>query len=164
MVYRQDVARPTSVGKKALVGLGWAKRTDTVWLRVVTDSGAQPLSLEFDGAERHNRARVRDSAGVVAGELVKATGARKIHFDLEADGVVLATVDAEGWKGWDYRIEEHGSTVGRITLAPPGLVSEVGATADDVLLEVERSLEEPLRTLVKACAIGIKFCVSLETR
>ena len=127
----------------------------------VTDKGGNVLLMTTLSAEsRHLTAVVQDGDGNDLGQVVKAKGFHKIHFDLRADGVTLGTVDAEGWSGFDYRIDERGVPVGRITML--GHDTVIPTTSDDFLLDLDRPLAQPLHTLVVACAVGMALSVGRE--
>jgi hypothetical protein len=142
--------------------LDWTSELPTVRLEV-TDTGGNMLFMTTLSAETgHLTAAVQDGDGNELGEVVKAKGIRKIHFDLRARGVTLGTVDAEGWSGFDYRIDERGVPVGRITMVGGDTVVGIPTTSDDFLLNLDRPLGEPLQTLVVACAVGMDVSVSSD--
>lgn len=142
--------------------LDWTDARPGVRLEV-TDLGNAPLfSVVFAPEDERERAVVRSRDGEVLGEIAKAKGVRKIHFDLRAGGVTLGTVEAEGWSGWEYRILQAGAPVGRIAMLKGDKVLGIVQTTDDFVLELDFDLADPFRTLVVACAVGIDSSVSQD--
>jgi hypothetical protein len=123
-------------------------------------SGTTLFTTTLTAETQHRTASVQDGDGTELGEVLKGKGIRKIHFDLTAGGAALGTVDAEGWSGFDYRIDEQGAPVGRISMLRGDTVLGIATTSDDFLLDLDRPLAEPLRTLVLACAVAMDVSVS----
>ena len=159
-VQQVEIPSAEPVRGKVAKFLEWASDMPTVRLDVMDGaSGSTLFTTTLSAETHHRRASVRNGDGTELGEVLKAKGLRKIHFDLKADGVALGTVDAEGWSGFDYRIDEGGTPVGRITMLGGDTVLAIPTTSDDFLLDLDRPLAEPLRTLVLACAVAMDVSV-----
>lgn len=161
IVHRRDIP-PERSGLGRIVGwLGWGAM-ETVALDVVDPAGAPILTVRFPGEDRQYRGIVQDGGGRdEIGELVKARGIRKIHFDLKAGAEVLGTVDAEGWTGWSFQVRVDGSLVGRIDMIDGSNAPEGFPDSGGYLLRLDQELHHSVRTLVAACAIGLD--VSTQT-
>lgn len=155
-----DIPRRATALRKVTNFFEWTRSLPDVRLEVVDHLGVLLFTVELSGEDNHLTATVRDGAGSDRGVVAKSKGFRKIHFDLTANGVVHGTVDADGWSGFDYRVEQAGSEVGRVTMLGGAAIPGMATTSDDFLLELDRPLEEPLRTLVLACAVSIDVSVS----
>ncbi len=105
---------------------------------------------------------MRNGTGDDLGLVAKAKGMRKIHFDLKASNLTLGTVEAEGWSGWDFGVHQAGAQIGRISQLGGTTLLGIPTTSDDYGLELDRTLNEPLRTLVVACAVGMDVSISQD--
>lgn len=160
VVRRVDSPRKTTALRKVTNFFEWTSSLPDVRLDVVDHLGVLLFTVDLSGEDTYFTATVRDGAGGDRGVVAKAKGFRKIHFDLEASGVVHGTVDASGWSGFEYRVEQAGAEAGRITNLGSGPILGVRTTSNDFLLELDRPIEEPLRTLVLACAVSMDVSVS----
>ncbi len=160
LVHRVDTERQSSPLRKVTNFLSWTSSLPTVRLDVTDLRGTALFSVEFSPEDAQFTAAVRDGAGTDIGLVAKAKGLRKIHFDLKASSCTLGTVEAEGWSGWDFSVHQGGAQIGRISQLGGRTFLGITATSDDYGLELDRSLNEPLRTLVVACAVGMDVSVS----
>lgn len=95
----------------------------------------------------------QESLGVMASVL---GGKFNVRFRMEADGVTLGTINAEDWRAWDFSIQDpHGSEIARITKTWAGFGKENFTKADNYVLEIHRTLEDPLLTLVVSAALVV---------
>jgi hypothetical protein len=159
IVRRADIPLEASMLRNVAHWIGWTSLLPIVRLEVVDMSGVPVFTVVFSAESKQFTAAVRDANGNHLGEVAKAKGLRKIHFDLRAREVTAGTIDATKWSGYDFRIYEGGVTVGRITTLGDRLVADIPTTNHDTLLELSRNLAEPLRTLVVACAVGMDVSV-----
>ncbi|WP_250646181.1 LURP-one-related/scramblase family protein [Microbacterium tenebrionis] len=96
---------------------------------------------------------VQESLGVMASVL---GGRFNVRFRMEADGTPLGTIDAEDWRAWDFSIlDTSGSEIARITKTWAGIGKENFTKADNYVLEMHRTLEDPLLTLVVSAALVV---------
>ncbi len=160
VIRRVDIPRKATALRKVSNFFEWTSSLPDVRLEVVDHVGVLLFTVELSGEDNHFTATVRDGAGGDRGVVAKSKGLRKIHFDLKAHGVVHGTVDAGGWSGFEYRVEQAGSEVGRVTKLGSDTILGMSTTSDDFLLELDRPIEEPLRTLVLACAVSMDVSVS----
>lgn len=159
-VRRVDNPRKATALRKVTNFFEWTSSLPDLRLEVVDHLGLLLFTVEFSGEDTYFTAKVRDREGGDRGVVAKAKGFQKIHFDLKDHGVVHGTVDAGGWSGFDYRVEQAGTEVGRVTMLGSDTILGMRTTSDDFLLELNRPIEEPLRTLVLACAVSMNVSVS----
>jgi len=162
LVHRVDTERRSSPLRKVTNFLSWTSSLPSVRLDVTDLRGTALFSVEFSAEDARFTATVRDGAGNDIGLVTKAKGVRKIHFDLNASSCTLGTVEAEGWSGWHFGVHLAGAQIGRISQLGGRRFLGITATSDDYGLELDRSLDEPLRTLVVACAVGMDVSVSQD--
>ena len=96
--------------------------------------------------------------GGVRGEILqKNTGAfGKVRFALESQGREIGTMLAESWNAWDFTIQDESRhEIGRITKTWAGWTKERFTNADNYVVHVHRTLDEPLRSLVVATALAV---------
>lgn len=78
------------------------------------------------------------------------------RFRIEAEGEVLGTINAEDWRAWDFSLQDPGgSEIARVTKTRTGFAREAFTKADHYVLEIHRSLEDPLLTLVVSAAVTL---------
>lgn len=98
------------------------------------------------------------SASGTHGEIVqKNLGVMgKVRFSLESDGQSLGFINAESWNAWDFNIQDATrAEVARITKTWAGWAKERFTKADNYVVQIHRSLDEPLRSLVIAAALAV---------
>ncbi len=101
---------------------------------------------------------VRDPNGAEIGQIVQNNIGiiGKIRFGLESRGQSLGSINAEGWNAWDFSIQDAtGDEVARITRTWAGLAKELFTKGDNYVVQIHRSLNEPLRSLVIAAALAV---------
>ena len=60
------------------------------------------------------------------------------------------------WRAWDFSIQDpHGSEIARITKTWAGFSKEMFTNADNYVLEMHRTLEDPLLSLVVSAALAV---------
>lgn len=101
---------------------------------------------------------VRGVDGSEIGRIVqKNLGAfGKVRFGLESRGQSLGSLNAENWKAWDFNIEDNaGNEIARITKTWAGWARERFTKSDNYVVEINRTLEHPMHSLVIAAALAI---------
>lgn len=159
-VHQVDIPLEAGLLRKVTDWIGWTSSLPTVRLDVTDMSRALLFKVILAGEDCQFTAVVHDGVGNKLGEVTKAKGWRRIHFDLRAGGSTVGTVDANDSSGFEYRIDEGGAHVGRITMLGQEAVGGIPTTSDDFLLELDVPLAEPLRTLVVASAVSMDVSVS----
>lgn len=92
--------------------------------------------------------------------LASATdGAKKlghVRFGLEAGGRRLGSLYATNRNAWEFAIlDESGVDVGKVTKTWAGWTKERFTKADNYVVQMKESIEDPLRSLVVAAALAI---------
>ena len=96
---------------------------------------------------------VQENFGVMASML---GGRFNIRFRMESDGETLGTINAESWRAWDFSIQDpRGSEIARITKTWAGFSKEMFTNADNYVLQMHRTLEDPLLSLVVSAALAV---------
>jgi len=90
----------------------------------------------------------------------------KICFGLhDAAGQKVGEIRAENWRAWNFAIvDQMDQEVGRITKTWEGFAKTLFTTADDYLLEINPSLQGPLRVLAFASAVGVDTALKQDAR
>jgi uncharacterized protein YxjI len=66
---------------------------------------------------------------------------------------------------WNFNIQDDtGAEVARITKTWEGLAKTMFTTADNYVVQIHRPLEEPLRSLVIAAALGVDTALKQDQR
>ena len=134
-------------------------------LQVVDASGLPVLALTRPAKVFKSRLVVEDGGGRAVGEIVQENMVGKINFGLQADGRRVGAIKAENWRAWNFRVEdESGTEVARITKTWEGLAKTMFTTADNYVVKIHRPLEEPLRSLVVAAALGVDTALKQDQR
>ena len=101
------------------------------------------------------------------GQIVqKNTGIfKKVRFDLESEGRVLGSIVTEDSSAWNFSIQDAtGSEIARITKTWAGWAKERFTKADNYVVQIHRSLEDPLRSLVVTSALAIDTALKQGTQ
>ena len=125
-----------------------------------------PDTLAVEIIERNrNRIFVSDGSDQEIGRIVQDNVFGKIHFTLEAGGHTYGAIKAENWRAWNFNIQDHtGTEVARITKTWEGLAKTMFTTADNYVVQINRPLEDPMRSLVIAAALGIDTALKQDSR
>jgi uncharacterized protein YxjI len=108
---------------------------------------------------------VGDGAGMEIGKIVQQNVIGKIHFAYEAGGQVVGHIRGENWRAWNWSLQDAaGTEVGRITKTWEGVLKTAFTTADNYVVQLHRPLEEPLRSLVIASALGVDSALKQDSR
>jgi uncharacterized protein YxjI len=154
-----------STARKALRLVSSLDQFLTHRLQVVDADGAPVLALTRPAKVFKSRIVVEDAEGRAVGEIVQENMVGKINFGLHADGRRVGAIKAENWRAWNFSItDDAGTEVARITKTWEGLAKTVFTTADNYVVQIHRPLDEPLRTLVVASALGVDTALKQDAR
>jgi uncharacterized protein YxjI len=154
-----------STAKKVMRVLGSFDQFMTHKLQVVDMTGAPVLALTRPAKVMKSRIVVQDANGSDVGEIVQENVVGKIHFGLQAGGRKVGSLNAENWRAWNFNItDESGTEVARITKTWEGMAKTMFTTADNYVVKIHRPLEDPLRTLVIASALGVDTALKQDQR
>ncbi len=154
-----------STAKKVLRVLSSMDQFLTHKLQVVDMTGTPLLALTRPAKIMKSRIVVEDGTGAPVGEIVQENVVGKIHFGLHAGGRKLGSLNAENWRAWNFNItDESGAEVARITKTWEGLAKTMFTTADNYVVQINRPLDEPLRSLVVASALGVDTALKQDQR
>ena len=154
-----------STAKKVLRVLSSMDQFLTHKLQVVDMTGTPVLALTRPAKVLKSRIVVEDGTGSDVGEIVQENVVGKIHFGLHAGGRKVGSLNAENWRAWNFNIsDESGIEVARITKTWEGLAKTMFTTADNYVVQIHRPLEEPLRSLVVASALGVDTALKQDQR
>ena len=128
-------------------------------------SGAVLLSLTRPAKVFKSTVIVSGPSGDEIGRIVQENMIGKINFGLEAGGVRHGSIRAENWRAWNFAIlDTTGVEVARITKTWEGLAKAMFTTADNYVLEIHHPLQDPLRSLVVAAALGIDTALKQDDK
>jgi uncharacterized protein YxjI len=134
-------------------------------LQVVDTQGNVLMALTRPAKFIKSRVIVQDAVGNEVGQIVQQNAIGKIHFALEAGGHTWGSINAENWRAWNFNIQDHiGAEVARITKTWEGLAKTMFTTADNYVVQIHRPLEDPLRLLVVAAALGVDTALKQDAR
>jgi uncharacterized protein YxjI len=154
-----------SMVKKAIRLLGSYDQFFTHKLQVVDMHGNVLLALTRPAKVLKSRVIVQDGHGRELGQITQQNAIGKIRFNLEADGQVHGSINAENWRAWNFNIQDSaGTEVARITKTWEGLAKTVFTTADNFVVQIHRPMEEPLRSLVVASALAVDTALKQDNR
>ncbi len=84
---------------------------------------------------------------------------------MHAGGRRIGSLNAENWRAWNFNIADEGGTeVARMTKTWEGLAKTMFTTADNYVVQIHRPLDEPLRSLVLASALGVDTALKQDAR
>jgi uncharacterized protein YxjI len=134
-------------------------------LQIVDMAGRPLLALTRPAKVIKSRIVVEDGQGQEVGQIVQENMVGKINFGLHAGGQKVGAIRAENWRAWNFSVTDSGGTeVARITKTWEGLAKTVFTTADNFVVQIHRPLEEPLRSLVVASALGVDTALKQDNR
>ncbi len=154
-----------STAKKVIRVLASVDQFLTHKLQVVDMTGAPVLALTRPAKWVKSKIVVEDASGAEVGQIVQENVIGKIHFGLHSGGRKVGSLNAENWRAWNFNIADEGGTeVARITKTWEGLAKTAFTTADNYVVQIRRPLEEPLRSLVLASALGVDTALKQDQR
>ena len=134
-------------------------------LQIVDMTGTPLLALTRPAKVVKSRIVVEDAEGLELGQIVQENMVGKINFGLHADGRKVGAIKAENWRAWNFSITDEGGTeVARITKTWEGVAKTLFTTADNFVVHIHRPLDEPLRSLVVASALGVDTALKQDSR
>ncbi|HEY8524168.1 MAG TPA: phospholipid scramblase-related protein [Acidimicrobiales bacterium] len=134
-------------------------------LQVVDLQGNVLLALTRPAKVIKSRVIVQDGMGNEVGQIVQQNAIGKIRFSLESNGQQWGSINAENWRAWNFNIQDHtGAEVARITKTWEGLAKAMFTTADNYVVQIHRPLQDPLRSLVVAAALGVDTALKQDAR
>lgn len=154
-----------STARKALRLLSSLDQYLTHRLEIVDMSGGVLLRLTRPAKLLKSRVVVEDASGTEIGQIVQQNVIGKIRFSLEAGGQAYGSINAENWRAWNFNIQDQtGMEVARITKTWEGLAKTVFTTADNYVVQIHGPLQDPLRSLVVAAALGVDTALKQDAR
>jgi uncharacterized protein YxjI len=154
-----------STAKKILRVVSSLDQFMTHKLQIVDMAGTPLLALTRPAKLIKSRIVVEDGEGREVGAIVQENMVGKINFGLHAQGRKIGAIKAENWRAWNFSItDEAGTEVARITKTWEGLAKTLFTTADNFVVHIHRPLEEPLRSLVVASALGVDTALKQDSR
>jgi uncharacterized protein YxjI len=155
-----------SAGRKALRILTNVDQFLTHRYEVRDTYGTLLLSMVRPGKILKSTIVVSDGGGAEVGRIVQENAIGKIRFALvDPAGNRWGGINAENWRAWNFNVQDHtGAEVARITKTFAGLVKAAFTTADNYVVQIHRPLEDPLRTLVVAAALGVDTALKQDDR
>jgi uncharacterized protein YxjI len=154
-----------SAARKALRLLTSFDQFLTTRLEIVDAAGNVLLRLTRPAKLLKSRVVVEDANGLEIGQIVQQNVVGKIRFSLEAAGQPVGSINAENWRAWNFNIQDSsGAEVARITKTWEGLAKTMFTTADNYVVQLHRPLDDPLRSLVVAAALGVDTALKQDSR
>jgi uncharacterized protein YxjI len=154
-----------SMAKKAIRVLTSYDQFMTHKLQVVDLHGNVLMALTRPAKVLKSRVIVQDQMGNEVGQIVQQNAIGKIRFSLDSGGQTWGSINAENWRAWNFNIQDHtGAEVARITKTWEGLAKTMFTTADNYVVQIHRPLQDPLRTLVVAAALGVDTALKQDAR
>ncbi|MEW6473264.1 MAG: phospholipid scramblase-related protein [Actinomycetota bacterium] len=134
-------------------------------LQVVDMAGNVLLGITRPAKVFKSRVLINDGLGRELGQVLQQNVIGKINFSLEAGGQRVGSINAENWRAWNFSIRDNTDTeVARITKTWEGLAKTMFTTADNYVVQIQRPLEEPLRSLVVASALSVDTALKQDKR
>ncbi len=154
-----------SVAKKVIRVLTSYDQFMTHKLQIVDNAGNVLLALTRPAKVLKSRVIVQDAMGNEVGQIMQQNAIGKIRFGLESGGRQWGSINAENWRAWNFNIQDHtGAEIARITKTWEGLAKTMFTTADNYVVQIHRPLQDPLRALVVAAALGVDTALKQDAR
>lgn len=154
-----------STAKKVIRFVASVDQFLTHKLQVVDMSGNVLLSVTRPAKVVKSKVLISDGAGREIGEIVQENVFGKIRFGFYAGGQSIGGIYAENWRAWNFSIKDTTDTeVARVTKTFEGVAKTLFTTADNYVLQINRTLEDPLRQLVVASALTIDTALKQDSR
>ena len=154
-----------SMAKKVIRVLTSYDQFMTHKLQVVDAAGNVLMALTRPAKVLKSRVIVQDAMGNEIGQIAQQNAIGKIRFSLESGGQQWGSINAENWRAWNFNIQDHtGAEIARITKTWEGLAKTMFTTADNYVVQIHRPLQDPLRSLVVAAALGVDTALKQDQR
>jgi uncharacterized protein YxjI len=151
--------------KKVVRVLGSYDQFMTHKLQVVDVQGHVLLALTRPAKVLKSRIIVQNHMGHEIGQITQQNAIGKIRFNLESGGHVHGSINAENWRAWNFNVQDHtGQEIARITKTWEGFMKTAFTTADNYVVQIHRPLDDPLRSLVVAAALGVDTALKQDAR
>jgi len=103
--------------------------------------------------------------GTEIGRIEQENAIGKIRFAMRVDGRQIGELAAENWRAWDFSIvDETGTEIARIKKTFEGIAKTLFTTADNYVVRIHKSLEDPLLSLVVASALTVDTALKQDKR
>ena len=120
-----------SAAKKAMRLLTSLDQFMTHKLEITDTQGRVLLRLTRPAKVMKSTVIVSDGNDQEIGRIVQDNVFGKIHFTLQAGGHTYGSINAENWRAWNFRIDDHtGQEVARITKTFEGIAKTLFTTED----------------------------------
>jgi uncharacterized protein YxjI len=134
-------------------------------LEITDPTGAVLLRLTRPAKVMKSTVIVTDGNDQEIGRIVQDNVFGKIHFSLQAGQHTYGSIQAENWRAWNFRIEDHaGVEVARITKTFEGVAKTLFTTADNYVVQIHHQLPQPLNALVVASALSVDTALKQDSR
>jgi uncharacterized protein YxjI len=154
-----------SAAKKVLRLVSSLDQYMTHSLQIVDANGVVQLAIKRPAKVFKSKFEVANGAGQVIGAIEQENMVGKIHFGLFVNGQRLGSINAENWRAWNFNIQDaNGAEVARITKTWEGLAKTMFTTADNYVVQISPTLQDPLRSLVVASALSIDTALKQDKR
>ena len=154
-----------SAAKKAMRLLTSLDQVMTHKLEITDTQGRVLLRLTRPAKVMKSTVIVSDGNDQEIGRIVQDNVFGKIHFTLQAGGHTYGSINAENWRAWNFRIDDHtGQEVARITKTFEGIAKTLFTTADNYVVQIHAQLPQPLNTLVVAASLAVDTALKQDSR
>ena len=153
------------VARKALRLLTNVDQFLTHRLAVHDASGAVLLRLTRPAKVFKSTVVVERPDGTEIGRIAQANVFGKIRFDFVVGGQTIGGIQAKNWRAWNFQITDAaGQEVANITKTWGGILKAAFTTADNYVVNIHRTLPEPLNYLVVAAAVSVDTALKQDDR
>ena len=154
-----------SAAKKAMRLLTSLDQFMTHKLEITDTQGRVLLRLTRPAKVMKSTVIVSDGNDQEIGRIVQDNVFGKIHFTVQAGGHTYGSINAENWRAWNFRIDDHtGQEVARITKTFEGIAKTLFTTADNYVVQIHGQIPQPLNTLVVAAALSVDTALKQDSR
>lgn len=154
-----------SAMKKALRFISSVDQFLTHNFQIVDVAGNVVMTVTRPAKIVKSRVEIADGAGRPIGSIVQKNVFGKINFGLVVNGAEIGEIKAENWRAWNFSIQDPtGNEVARITKTWEGLAKTMFTTADNYVLQIHRTLADPLRSMVVASALSVDTALKQDNR
>ena len=154
-----------SAAKKAIRLISSLDQFMTHKLEITNGQGQVLLRLTRPAKVMKSTVIVSDGNDQEIGRIVQDNVFGKIHFSLQAGGHTYGSINAENWRAWNFRVDDHtGQEVARITKTFEGIAKTLFTTADNYVVQIHGHIPQPLNTLVVAAALSVDTALKQDSR
>ena len=154
-----------SKAKKALRLVSNLDQYMTHKLEITDASGQVMLRLTRPRKLIKSSVVVADASDNEIGRIVQDNVFGKIHFTLQTGSETVGSINAENWRAWNFRIEDHtGTEIARITKTFEGVMKAAFTTADNYVVQIHTHIPQPLNSLVVAAALCVDTALKQDSR